>query len=205
VRTSKDALSGLEVDIKRFREAGMPQEQLNEWDRFIREQRSIFPHPGLLEDGATQACWAISRRTGAVYALLPNGSGGGDYPAQIQKQLDELDRVIAGLNLLMTAVDLAVGLNPIGAFSLGIVAVYGQNLARMYAAVSLSIILMDASGIEPALKRAMANMSCEITKSLELAYFSGAGKVAARAVTIFTTAENVIGLAGGSTPFSCPM
>jgi hypothetical protein len=197
------------VDLKRFREAGMPQEQLNEWDRFIREQSSILPHPGMVlvsaEDGATKACWAISRETGAVYALLPNGSGGGDYPAHIQKQLDELDRVIAGLNLLMTAVDLAVGLNPIGAFSLGIVAVYGQNLARMYAAVSLSIILMDASGIEPALKRAMANMSCEITKSLELAYFSGAGKVAARAVTIFTTAENVIGLAGGSTPFSCPM
>jgi hypothetical protein len=197
------------VDLNRFSEAGMPQAQLDEWDRFIREQRSILPHPGIVlvsaEDGSTLTCWAISRETGAVYALLPDGSGGGNYPVQIQKNLDELDRVIACMNILMVAAGAAGAVDPIGGFALGVVAVYGQNLARLYAAVSMSIILMDASGIGPALRLALASMACEICKSIALTLFAGAGKIAARAVDIFVTAESVVGVAGGSTPFSCPM
>ena len=147
----------------------------------------------------------MDRATGELRGILPDGSGGSQEVRRIQEQLQGLDRAIAALNLLATAAGAAGLVGPIGGVSLGIVAAYGQRLARLYAAVSMTLILTDASPIEPAVRLFIAGMACEVVKNIFLGVFGAAGKVAGRAVVMFTTFENVVGVSGGSTPFSCPI
>ena len=136
---------------------GLAEAQEQAWAELM--ERSLRPnhagrHPGsiFLSDplGQTRAVWAVDRGTGEIIGVLPDGSGGGFGPAsdeeaqraaeEIRRQLNELDQVLAGLNLLIGFVPLA---NPLGGASLGLIAAYGQQLARLYGAASLSLILAD--------------------------------------------------------------
>ena len=198
------------INRERFRAQGLAREALGEWQSFERALHAVFPSAGgaimvAPEDGFTQAGWAISRETAEVFALLPDGSGGGQQYDRIQEVLTELDRVMAVMNLLATAAGGAGALSGMGGASLSIVAAYGQNLARLYAAASMSILLMDASGIDIALRRALASMACEVAKTVGLGVFSNAGRMAGRAVTIFSAVDSTVGALGGSSPFSCPI
>jgi|GEM_PF-908629 len=201
------ALEPLSADL--YAQNGLSSEQVAVWEASEARLEGIFPRPGHLrfcaQDLSTTASWAIDLETAEVYALLPNLSGGGERARRIEQQLAELDRVVSMLNLLSQGVGAAGVLNPVGAHSLAMVAAYGQNLARIYAAASMGIILMDTRGIEPAVKLAIASMACENVKSIALGVFGGAGKSANRAVEIFSMAESVAGAAGASSPFSCPM
>lgn len=204
-----DALLAV-INRARFQGQGLSREAIAEWQEFERSLRAMFPSVGgaimvAPENGATLAGWAISRETAEVFALLPDGSGGGQQYERIQQVLSELDQVMAVMNLLATAVGSAGALSNMGSASLALVAAYGQNLARLYAAASMSILLMDASGIEPALRKALASMACEVAKTIGLGVFSNAGKMAGRAVTIFSVAESTVGMLGGNSPFSCPI
>lgn len=147
----------------------------------------------------------ICRQTAEVFALLPNGSGGGQQHERIQQALSELDRVMAVMNLLATAVGSAGALFTMGGASLAIVAAYGQNLARLYAAASVSILLMHAGAIEPVLRKALASMACEAAKTIGLGVFGNAGRVAGRAVTIFSVREGTVGMLGGNYLVSSPI
>lgn len=184
-------------------------DQRSEWEAYRRALQDTFAPRGAaafcVSDLSTRASWVLDRETLEVYALLPDGSGGGERVQHIERQLMELDRVVSMLNMLPLAAGAASLINPIGGVALSIVAAYGQNLARLYAAASMSIILMDASAILPALRLAIASMACNIVKSIALEAFAGAGKVAARAVNIFTAADNLIGTTGAASPFSCPV
>ena len=192
-----------------YAQNGLSAEQAGAWDASEAALETIFPRPGHLrfcaQDQSTAASWVVDLETAEVYALLPDLSGGGERARRIEQQLAELDRVVSMLNLLSQGVGAAGVLNPVGAHSLAMVAAYGQNLARIYAAASMGIILMDTRGIEPAVKLAIASMACENVKGIALGVFGGAGKSASRAVEIFSMAESVAGAAGASSPFSCPM
>lgn len=137
--------------------------------------------------------------------MLADASGGGQDEARIAEELARLDQVVAALNLLATAAGAMGAISSLGGLSLGIVAAYGQRLARLYAAASMSIILMDPSGIEPAVRLAVATMACEVVKNIALTAFSGAGRVAGHAVTTFATIDGIGGLGGGIPLISCPI
>ena len=197
------------ISLRRFRDAGMSVERVDEWDAFEERISYPFSFPGALhfaaEDGSVLASWTIKKETGEVYAMLADGSGGGSAEERMMRDLQELDRIIALINLIAMMAGAAGAVSGLGGVSLGIVAAYGQRLARVYAAVSMAIILMDDRGIAPAVKLAIAGMACEVVKAISLGVFAGAGKSADTAVTIFAASENYIGMAGGSTPFSCPI
>lgn len=201
------ALAPFSADL--HAENGLSTEQAAAWRASEVALGTIFPRPGhtrfCAQDQSSAASWVVDLETAEVYALLPNLSGGGERARRIEQQLAELDRVVSMLNLLSQGVGAAGVLNPVGAHSLAMVAAYGQNLARIYAAASMGIILMDTRGIEPAVKLAIASMACENVKGIALGVFGGAGKSANRAVEIFSMAESVAGAAGASSPFSCPM
>ncbi|MBY9068169.1 hypothetical protein K1X12_14755 [Hyphomonas sp. WL0036] len=185
-------------------------DQVAAWERQREKLEGIFRRPGHLafcaQDFSTQASWVVDLETSEVYALLPDMSGGGHKTSRIEQQLTELDRVVSMMNRLAQGGGTAANgmLNPLGAHALGVAATYGQNLARIYAAASMAIILLDSRGIEPAVKLALASMACENVKSISLGVF-GAGKSANRAVEVFSMAENVAGAAGAHSPFSCSM
>jgi len=187
------------------------------WEGLMEKslRRNYSRHPGSIflsdKSGKTRAVWAVDRGTGEIIGVLPDGSGGGFGPPtpdesqraadEIKRQLKELDQVLSGLNLLISFVPLA---NPLGGASLGLVAAYGQQLARLYAAASLALILTDGRVAQDALRTAIAGMACEIAKSIALTIFGGAGKVASKVASDFGRAEAVLGVVGAPSPFSCP-
>lgn len=200
------ALSFFSEDL--YKSNKLSREERDQWGHSRRPLRTIFPYPGAVsicaEDLSTQASWVIDNETMEVHALLPDLSGGGAKVARIEQQLLEVDRAMSALNMLAFAAGAVGVLNPIGGVALAIVAAYGQTLARITAAATVSIILMDASGIEPQVRRALAMLACNVVKSIFLGVFGAAGRVAGRAVEIFTAADNVIGITGANNPFSCP-
>lgn len=197
------------VPRRPFTETTLSDEDKAAWRRLIEQVRSEYPHPGAIAlgpvDGSVRALHVVDRSSGSFIAVLPDGSGGGSVEQRMQAQLAELDRVIAAINVLAAAAGAAGAVGAVGGVALGIVAAYGQRLARLYAAASVSIILSDASGIAPAVRLAIAGMACEVVKNIALGVFGGAGRVAARAVVVFTTVDNVVGMTGAENPFSCPI
>lgn len=188
---------------------GLGAEGRKRWDAYRRELRAAFPGRGAAAfcaaDLSTAATWVVDRETQEAHALLPDMSGGGQRAAHIEKQLAELDRVISMYNMIPLVAGAAGVLNPVGGVALAIVAAYGQNLVRLYAAASMSIILMDASGIAPAVRLAIASMACNIVKSIFLGVFAAASKVAEQAVNTFVAFDNLVGVTGVASPFSCPI
>jgi len=83
----------------------------------------------------------------------------------------------------------------VGGLAIGIVAAYGQVLARLYAAVAMAIEVMDASALDDAVAEAKAKVACEIAKAAFLEVLPMGGH--------FAAFEDLIGLVGGSSPASC--
>jgi hypothetical protein len=192
-------------DRKALGDLGLAGEEAARWLTWVRAAERL-PGRGLIITPARPSVrvgWAIDKDTGQAWALLPDGSGGGSAADGMKAQLKALDEVVNVLNLLATAAGAAGAVGGIGGMSLGVVAAYGQQLARLYAAASMAIMLMDDSGIEPALKQAIAVMACEIAKSIRLGVFAGAGKAAARAVDSFAVGEGFASMLGYQSPFSC--
>lgn len=188
---------------------GLDAEGRQGWEAYRRQLRAAFPGRGAAAfcaaDLSAAATWVVDRETQEAHALLPDMSGGGQRAAHIEKQLAELDRVISMYNMIPLVAGAAGVLNPVGGVALAIVAAYGQNLMRLYAAASMSIILMDASGIAPAVRLAIASMACNIVKSIFLGVFAAASDVAEQAVNTFVAFDNLVGVTGVASPFSCPV
>ncbi len=206
-KSTRSLLQGKQLtafDLKTVRETG-PEEMEPAWRSFQKEAKSRFPQGAIhftASDYQTLASWSVDRETGEVYGLLSDGSGGGAEEERIMRQLKEIDEIIAALNLLIMVVGWTGAIGGIAGASLGIVAAYGQRLARLYAAVSVTLVLMDASGIAPAVQKVIAGMACEIAKAIGLACFAGVGRLAAAAVDLLTVYENT---GGENSPLSCPL
>lgn len=176
------------------------------WAEFARKLRAMFPSGYVAltaADGSTHANWAISNATGEVFAILPDGTGGGHLTAGMAKQLEELDKVVSMLNLLVTASSAAGAIGPLGGFSLAIVAAYGQTLARLYAAASMAVLMMDPGDMDPVMRQAIAGLACNVVKTFFLTGISVGGKIAENAVNMFAAIEGIHGARGGSSPTFC--
>ncbi|MEM1088001.1 MAG: hypothetical protein AAGH90_09735, partial [Pseudomonadota bacterium] len=206
----------IKIGKNSHRNFDLPNNEKAEWAHLVNEE--VYPaykHPGVrlltAPNGQKRGLWAVDVSSGEIIGVLGDGSGGGSGPnddeasaaaQRIKQQLIGLDKVIASLNLLAGQLSFA---NPVGGFSLGVVAIYGQHLARLYAAVSMTLILTTSEEIEKAIKLMISGIACDIAKSAALEVFGGVGKVGARAVKIFNYGE-----AAGTfmevenSPFSCP-
>lgn len=191
-------LAMLTSEFYRNQTPSLAADERTAWSAFEWDLQRMFPsgHVALTAaDASTKASWVISRATGEVFAVLPDGSGGGQMILRMQQQLAALDRALSLLNLLAMGAGAGVALS--------VVAAYGQTLARIYAAASMAVLLTDAGGLESSVRQALAGLACNVTKAFFLGGMSAGGKVAANAVNIFSATENIYGMTGGSSPTFC--
>ncbi|MCR9268290.1 MAG: hypothetical protein NXI03_12035, partial [Alphaproteobacteria bacterium] len=196
----------------RYHETNLSSDEEQAWEHLMAQLRPSFPFSKTYylapSSGEVPAMWLVDVESANIVGVLEDASGGGSQAERIARELSELDRAISAINLLATAAGAAGALSGVGGVSLGIAAAYGQRLARLYGAVAMSVILMDAGGIAPALRLALAGMACEVVKNITLGVFADAGRIAGLAVTTFSTLENVdgiVGLSGGKSPTACPL
>ena len=141
--------------------------------RYFRER--IFRGPVLkLFDASAEikSFWSIDHDTGELYGVLPDQTGGGGQ--SVQAQLEALDRVVKQYEQLMGGIRLSMLATGAGGVALGIVAIYGVTLVKLYALASEAIILMDASGLDEDVRDALKALACNIFKSL---VYKGLGPV----------------------------
>jgi hypothetical protein len=88
--------------------------------------------------------------------------------------------------------------SPLGGISLGIVAKYGITLVKLYAIVSEAIHIMDTSGMDEQIKKAMQVLACEVAKEIEYGLSGQPGQ-------IMSGLDNLIRLMVGDekNPFAC--
>jgi len=145
-------------------------------------------------EGPADALWTVDATTGEVHGVLADGTGGGESEERLREQLERIDRVVAGMNLYIAAAGYSGAVSATGAVSLSVVAAYGQQLARLYAAASMALVLMDASDLEQQARETVARLACSVAKNITLGVFNDVA---------ITVAENVLGVMGGSSPLSC--
>ncbi len=139
--------------------AKLPKEEVIYWrERVYRNSKyKIFD-----SSASSKAFWDINENTGEVYGMLPNGSGGGSSSEAYDTSGAE--PYLVALKLLMEVLGKLNSLNPIGAHSLAIVAMYGITLVKLYAIVSETILLMDATGLEDRIKEQLQQFACEVAE-----------------------------------------
>lgn len=133
------------------------------------------------QSGTEKAFWRIDERTGELYGLLPDLTGGGTN--HIQAQLDELSRVMNAYSLLFSAMG-------VGSLPIGIVQAYGLTLVKLYAIACEAIIIMDTTGMDEKIIAAMQQLACNVKKEIILATMGPVG-------TVIGGIDNLIGLMGG--------
>ena len=159
-------------------------------------QRRIFQegnHVFFDESLTASAYFKVDRYSGELYANLPDGTGGGGD--SIQRQLEELKKVVAEYEQLVSGMNVGMAVGGVGTFSLGVVANYSVTLVKLYAFASEAIILMNASDLDDQIKIALAELACNVYK--DIAYLS-LGPVG-DGISFF---ENLIGAMGGNFPFN---
>ncbi|MBT8262301.1 MAG: hypothetical protein KJO05_05730 [Bacteroidia bacterium] len=139
--------------------------------------------------------WRIDPKTGELYGVLPDGTGGGgnshyEQLQHLQAVVDEYEKVVARMNLGM-------GIAGVGGLAVGIVATYSLTLVRLYAFASEAIILMDASNLDDQIAQALQELACNVYKEILYATLGPVGEG-------MNGIENLIGSIGGDFSFvSC--
>ncbi|WP_255171371.1 hypothetical protein [Natrononativus amylolyticus] len=154
-------------------------------------------------DGSAFALWTVDAGTGTLVGVIDDATGGGRRYRDLEERLDRLSQVMSAYNLLLMAAKGGGAISAGGALALGVVALYGQQLARMYAGVTLVLMTMDARHLEYHLRMAIAGMVCGIVWEITLGVFSVFGAAAAFRVMVFQLFDNLLGTMGVSTPTSC--
>lgn len=178
-----------------FQNPAIPLDQRVAW-RALLAQYPARDYKLMPAGGSPRAFWNIDFTGGALLGALSDGSGGGQAEQRIAEHLRRFDQLMAQYNLLVLGAGAA--LTPVGGMALGVAGAYGQLLVRLYAAASLAISIMDASGIDAAARAALRTFACEVMKSIFVGAFGKMGDA-------FDGLDNLIGALGGeNSPFSCP-
>lgn len=165
---------------------------------FSRRDHQLVP-----ADGSAFALWNVDARTGTLTGVLDDGTGGGRRVREIEDRLDRLSQVAGMLNLWLMGVSASGAVSAGGAFALGVVAIYGQQLARMYANVTLVLITMSARDIEDMYKHAILSMVCGVAFQIAFGAFGNLGFDYKFFATVIGILDNTAGALGESTPTSC--
>jgi len=118
----------------------------------------------------SKAYWQVDKRTGEMYGILPDGSGGGKSP--FKTDIDGAANVtglLMSIITIITHVGSMFGVTVVGgagAVSLGIVAKYGVTLVKLYAIVSEAILVMDTTGMSDKIKKELQTLACQVFKEI---------------------------------------
>ena len=120
-------------------------------------------------DAGPLAYFQVSRRTGELLAVLPDGSGGG---SDIQNLLAFMDRLKTVMDLYEAANWSAEGAIH-GAPGLSAVAEWGQVLARLYAAATVVVAMVGVTGENEQARRVIKRLACEAADIVAKGPFGG--------------------------------
>jgi len=121
-----------------------PPEVYHRWEALLYGTTGVRIGP---EDGTTIAYFHIDRRTGAVVAVMPDGSGG------VQQILD----ILAVLDAVIHLYCAVSGAGP----ALSVVSAYGITLVRLYAAVATALEGFVTAGLHDAIRCALERFACD--------------------------------------------
>jgi len=168
------------IDIKWFQEKKETFANTYYWNERIFRGDGNFK---IFDEAAISlAYWQINQKTGELFGMLANGTGGGDKSIEIQ--LKELNKVIDMYMALFSAMGASN-------LAIGIVATYGKTLVKLYAIVTEVIIIMDPAGMDEKIMSALQELACNVNKEI---MFFALGKVG----EIFGNIDLLISLMGGS-------
>ncbi len=120
-------------------------------------------------DAGPLAFFQVSRRTGELLAVLPDGSGGGS----------DVQQLLAFMDKLQTVMDLyeAANWSPSGAIhgapGLSAVAEWGQVLARLYAAATVTVAMVGVGGHDEQSRRIIKRLACQAADIVAKGPFGG--------------------------------
>jgi hypothetical protein len=117
------------------------------------------------ENATSKAFWEINKKTGEIYGILPDGTGGGKE--RILMQLKEIENVVTMGGLFGAATGLP------GAWVGGL----GMHIIRLYAHASIAILVMDASGLDEMLTKEIVALMCNASKQINFATTGVPGEV----------------------------
>ena len=108
----------------------------------------------------------------------------------MQRALAELDRVMGLYNLMAEAAG--------AGFALAVLAAYGQTLAHLYGAVTITIITMSAEELMPTVRQELHSFACNVAVNAFLAGFGALGRSADNATGIYGSVDNALTVLLGS-------
>ena len=119
-------------------------------------------------DAESLAYFQISRSNGELLAVLPDGSGGG---------YDAVQNMIKSVDNLKTVMDLyeAATWMPGEVPGLGAVAHWGQVLARLYAAVTVTIMVLGTTGQDEQAQKVIKRLACQAADMVAKGPLGGTG------------------------------
>ena len=194
--SSMALLEGLElIDKHKAREQGWFNEHRGSNDYFWGEKLNRGSDRGILPiSDEVRAFYRIDDETGQMYAILPDGSGGGALSTK--QQLEELQLVINYYMSIVALLGHAGMVSGPGGVALGVVAQYGITLTKLYGFVCEAIIIMDASALDQQIEDALAELACNIAKEIAFGITGQAGAMMAGI-------DNLISQMGGPGLVNC--
>ena len=171
------------------------EERADSWDYLFAQHDEYDGYNLVPADGTPLTFWNVDHETGELLGVLPDGSGGGREAEGILKQIRQIDKAISLYNLWLVGAGSAALLTPWGAFAIGVVAAYGQTLARLYGAAALAVTIMDASQLDEQVRSAIRSLACNVARSIVFAFIDN---------WVVDAIDNILGVAGASNPTSCP-
>jgi len=139
--------------------------------------------------------WSIDNYYGELYGILPDLTGGGGR--SVEQQLKRIDTIVKEYQQLLGVMNLGM-MAAGGGLALGVVSAYSLTLVKLYAFASEAIVLMDASGLDDKIRKALAELACNVYKEI---LYTSLGPVG----TGMAGVENLIAAMGGSYSFvECP-
>ncbi|MBA6153168.1 hypothetical protein [Gelidibacter maritimus] len=158
------------------------------YERIYRGDANIKIFDG---SGTQTAFWTINPQ-GELYGILRNGTGGGGS----EETIAALNRLMIVMRIYISVLKKMGALSSIGGMALSIVAVYGVTLAKLYAIVCESIIIMDTTGMDAKIAQALKELAFNVAKTI--CYGFGGSKL-----DKMRGLDHLINFMGGSTnPYS---
>ncbi|MBD0779283.1 hypothetical protein HPE56_15895 [Maribacter sp. ANRC-HE7] len=176
------------IDTQWFQEKKETFSQPYYWSERIHRGDGNFK---IFDEAAESlAYWQINQKTGELFGMLADGTGGGS-----EETLQQLADIMAVLSVYIALLAEMKMLNPIGGTALSIVATYGVTLTKLYAIVCETIVIMDSSGMDDKIKAALVELAFNVYKTIAFGLSGSEGN-------IMSGLDALIGMMGLSTnPF----
>jgi hypothetical protein len=142
------------------------------------------------ETATNLAYWQINQKTGELFGMLADGTGGGN-----EETVQQLADIMAVLSVYIALLQEMKVLKGMGGLALSIVATYGVTLTKLYAIVCETIVIMDASGMDDKIKSALKEFAFNVAKTIYFGFNKPSGNV-------MSGLDSIIGMLGFPTnPF----